>query len=86
MPELLEAEKYLSGEGVRVDHIEQLALARIGVRGTPTMLLANSGGVVTNVWVGELQPTQQQQVLAVLTGAPAAGNLLRHVWPFDAHP
>lgn len=79
-----EAEKYLTGEGVRVDQVEQLALPRIGVTGTPTMLLANSAGVVTNVWVGELQPAQQQHVLAVLTGAPVASSLLHRIWPFNA--
>src|SRR5574337_117374 len=67
-----EAQKYLVGEGVKVDQIEQLALNRIGVTGTPTMLLVNKLGSVTNVWVGELQPSQQGQVLNVLVGTPAA--------------
>ena len=72
-----EAQKYLSGEGVRVDQIEQADLNRIGVRGTPTMLFVDSAGVVTNVWVGELQPVQQEQVLTALAGkATARGGLL----------
>ncbi len=65
------AEKYLRGEGVRVDHVEQLTLGRIGVIGTPTLILADATGVVRNVWMGELQPAQQRQVLAAL--ADAAG-------------
>lgn len=66
-----EAQKYLNGEGVRVDQIAQADLNRIGVRGTPTMLLVNNAGVVTNAWVGELQPSQQGQVLNALKGTTA---------------
>lgn len=64
-------EEYLRDEGVRVDHVEQLTLGRIGVIGTPTLILADAAGVVRNVWVGELQPAQQRQVLAALAGAAA---------------
>lgn len=66
-----EAQKYLAGEGVRVDQVMQLPLTRIGVRGTPTMILANGKGVVTNVWVGEQSPAEQPAVLRILTDAPA---------------
>ncbi len=38
------------------------------------MLLVNRFGVITNVWVGELQPSGQRQVLTVLTGATAEGQ------------
>ena len=65
------AEKYLKDEGVRVDHVEQLTLGRMGVIGTPTLILADGNGVVRNVWVGELQPAQQRQVLAALAGTAA---------------
>ena len=57
---------WLKDEGVRVDQVKQASLGDIGVRGTPTLLLVNSAGVVTNVWVGKLQPDQEQQVLAAL--------------------
>lgn len=66
-----EAKKYLAGEGVHVDQVMQLPLARIGVRGTPTMVLANGKGVVTNVWVGEQSPAERPSVLRVLAGARA---------------
>ena len=65
------AEKYLQGEGVRADHAEQLTRGRIGVIGTPTLILADAAGVVRNVWVGAPQPAQQRQVLAALAGAAA---------------
>ena len=61
-----EAEQYLNGEGVHVDQVEQAAMAGIGVKGTPTMLLVNSAGVVTKVWVGKIQPEREQEVLAAL--------------------
>ncbi len=84
LPQPVDAgEKYLSGEGVRIDQVLQASLPSIGVTGTPTTLLANSGGVVTNVWVGELQPAQQQQALAVLTGAPVASSPAAHARVLD---
>ncbi len=71
-----EAQRYLMSEGVRVDQIERADLNRIGVRGTPTMLLVDSGGIVTNVWVGKLQQNQQEKVLAIITDAHSAARLL----------
>ena len=61
-----EAEQSLNGEGVHVDRVEQATMAGIGVKGTPTMLLVNSAGVVTKVWVGKIQPEREQEVLAAL--------------------
>jgi thiol-disulfide isomerase/thioredoxin len=63
---IAEAEKYLSGAGLHVDQVRQTPLGDIGVRGTPTMLLVNSGGAVTKVWTGKLQDQEQEQVLGVL--------------------
>lgn len=60
------AQKYLSKEGVRVDQIKQVALSRIGVVGTPTMLLVNSEGTVTKLWEGELRAQEQEQALVTL--------------------
>ena len=54
------AEQYLNGEGVRVDQVKQATPGEIGVRGTPTMLLVNSAGVVTKVWTGKLQPEEEE--------------------------
>lgn len=68
-----EARKYLEGEGVQVDDVKQAPIASIGVTGTPTMLLVNASGVVTNVWVGRLEPGQQGQVLDVLMNGKAGG-------------
>lgn len=81
-----EGQQYLRREGVRVDQVKQLVLSRIGVQGTPTMLLVDGTGAVTNVWVGELQAGQQEQVLAVLKRAPAESELLPLVRTLKARP
>lgn len=61
-----EGQKYLEGEGVRVDDVKQAQLSTIGVIGTPTMLLVDGNGTVAQVWEGKLQPDQEGGVLAVL--------------------
>jgi hypothetical protein len=60
------AEQYLSGEGVHVDQIKQATMSGMGIQGTPTMLLVNSAGVVTKIWVGKIMPEQEQEVLNAL--------------------
>ena len=62
-----ESRSFLSQLGVRVDDIMQGSLANIGVRGTPTLLLVNSGGIVTEAWPGKLGPQAEQAVLSRLT-------------------
>ena len=66
-----EGEQYLSGEGLQVDLVKQESLSRLGIRGTPTMLLINAAGIVSKVWVGKLEAKQQQQVLSLLSGSIA---------------
>ena len=61
-----EGAQYLGSEGVRVDEVKHVALNSVGVRGTPTLLLVNNAGVVTNVWIGKLQPAEETQVLSAI--------------------
>jgi hypothetical protein len=61
-----EAKAYLSGEGIHVDEVKQVSMHQIGVRGTPTIFLVDHGGVIKKVWVGKLQPEEEQQLLADL--------------------
>jgi hypothetical protein len=62
---------YLDGLGVHVDDVLQAPLNSIGVTGTPTILLVDRTGKVLDVWVGELPPEREQQVLgAVKKNAP----------------
>lgn len=68
-----EARQYLSNAEVHVDDVRQVPLTTLGVRGTPTLLLVNDSGVVTDVWVGKLEPDQQTQVLAALEKKTSGG-------------
>jgi hypothetical protein len=61
-----EAQQYLGNAGVHVDDVRQVSLNSLGVRGTPTLLIVNDAGVVTDVWVGKLQPDQENQVLTAM--------------------
>jgi thiol-disulfide isomerase/thioredoxin len=66
-----EARDYLKREGVRVDQIRQVSLDKLGIAGTPTMLLVNGGGIVTQTWVGKLAPGEQGQALKIIGAAHA---------------
>lgn len=59
-----EGKRYLETLGVAIDEIKQRSLNSINVRGTPTLLLVNSEGIVTNTWVGKLQAEQEAEVLS----------------------
>lgn len=61
-----ESRKYLDQQGVRVDDVKQAPLDSIEVSGTPTLLLVDKAGTVAGVWVGKLEPSQQEEVLRVL--------------------
>ena len=61
-----EGQKYLSKLGVSVDEIRQLPLDAIGVRGTPTLILVNNEGVVTESWEGELPADKELEVMRQL--------------------
>ena len=71
-----EAESYLSREGIRVAAVKQVSLDRIGVRGTPTLLLADSKGVVIETWIGKLAPEKEEQALKAIFAvrSPAAST------------
>jgi hypothetical protein len=58
--------KYLSDLGIAVDDVRQLPPNSIGVHGTPTLLLVNKDGVVTNAWQGKLPPSKETEVLSHL--------------------
>jgi hypothetical protein len=68
-----EAQQYLRGAGVNVDDVKQAPLNTLGIRGTPTLLLVNDAGVVTDIWTGKLQPDQEVEVLAALGKKNAGG-------------
>jgi len=46
--------------------VVQGSLQGIGVNGTPTLLLVNSAGVVTEAWSRKLPPAAEEAILARL--------------------
>ena len=54
-----EGKSYLQRLGVSVDEVRQLPLNKIGVHGTPTLILIDTSGSVKNSWVGKL-PTEKE--------------------------
>ncbi len=75
LPEpVAEAESYLNREGVHLDEVEQISLTKVGVNGTPTMLLVNGNGIVADDWVGKLAPDKQEQVLKTIGTAHPPGH------------
>ncbi len=58
-----EGKRYLASLGVSVDDIRQASLASIAVRGTPTLMMVNSNGVIVNTWEGKLETVQEREVL-----------------------
>lgn len=58
-----EGRSYLEKLGASVDEIRQLPLDKIGVRGTPTLMLVDTSGAVKDLWVGRLPPEKETDVL-----------------------
>jgi hypothetical protein len=61
-----EAQRYLNGADLNLDGIRQVSFPDLGVKATPTILLVNRSGVITNVWIGKIPPEQENEVLSVL--------------------
>lgn len=59
-------QSYLRDHGIFVDDVKQAPLDSIGIRGTPTIVLVDSGGVVKGVWVGKLPQNEEASLLREL--------------------
>jgi thioredoxin-related protein len=70
LPQSIEdGRRYLDKLGVTVDEVRQVPLDRIGVQGTPTLILIDDSGVIKNSWVGLLPAEAELGVLKALRGA-----------------
>lgn len=58
-----ESAAYLNELNLQGLEILQADLADLSVRGTPTLLIVNSKGEITNSWVGQLRAEQEKEVL-----------------------
>jgi len=54
---------YLKTLGVSVDEVRQSPLNAVGVTATPTLILVDDKGVVTDSWVGKLSAEKELEVL-----------------------
>ena len=61
-----EGQKYLSDLGVTVDEVRQERLDAIGIMATPTLILANADGAVSESWIGKLPSEKESDLLAKL--------------------
>lgn len=61
-----ESQQYLTALKLAIEDIQQASPAALGIRGTPTLILVNSAGSVTNFWVGELPHDKEEEVLAAV--------------------
>lgn len=61
-----EGQKYLADLGVPLKDVKQAELSSIQVAGTPTLILVDSKGVVTDAWVGKLPSDKEAEVVSKL--------------------
>ena len=57
-----EAIRYLESHQIKVDQVLNASLSSIGVTGTPTLMLVNEDGVVSEFWRGKLNEEKQAEV------------------------
>ncbi len=58
--------KYLSDLKVSINEVRESPLKSLGVQATPTLLLVNNKGEVTEAWLGKLSPEKESEVLEKL--------------------
>lgn len=64
LPQSVEEGKiYLQKLGVTFDEVRQMPLGKIGVHGTPTLLLMDKSGSIEKSWVGKLASEEEIDVL-----------------------
>jgi hypothetical protein len=62
LPQTIEdSTKYLNTLGVPIEDVRQEQLT---VEGTPTLIMVDSKGVVSEVWLGKLKPDKEAAVLS----------------------
>ncbi len=67
--EVEQSKKYLQTEGIVTD-VRQVDFGKLGVKGTPTLILVDSSGYVESEWVGKLSVVDEKQVYKSLGVQP----------------
>lgn len=58
-----EATAHLNQLGVAGMEVKQAPISALETSGTPTLILTNQQGEVTNYWIGKLTPDREQEVI-----------------------
>lgn len=61
-------EEYLVKKHVTIDRAYQVSLPDFVVRGTPTLFIADSSGIVRRAFIGTLSSAQEEEFLALFRG------------------
>lgn len=63
-----EGRAYLGRLGLQVDDVRQAALDSVNIASTPTLILVDAEGRVSDSWVGRLPTVKEDEVLATVLG------------------
>lgn len=63
-PEL--ADSFFQKEGLRFETVVQAKRGELGVKLSPTLILADASGIVHGSWVGQLSPQQETEIWNLL--------------------
>ncbi len=66
------SQKYLRELNVAIAEVRQATPGSLGTSGTPTLILVDKAGAVTDSWVGRLPPEKEAEVLGRLTSELAS--------------
>jgi|SRR6267154_388398 len=61
-----EARSYLENLGISIAVVRHAPLDSLSVSATPTLMMVNSEGVVTDSWIGQLSPKIEKEVISKL--------------------
>ena len=62
-----EAKGHLKGLGVNINDVYNAKLISIGVTATPTLLLVNESGIISDMWKGKLTDDKETEVINKLS-------------------
>jgi hypothetical protein len=58
-----DSKRYLNNLGVYIDEVKQISFDSLEVKSTPTLMIVNSDGVMTDSWIGKLPADEEAKVL-----------------------
>ncbi len=67
-----QGQAYLKRLGVDIGDVRQVSFSSLGVSATPTLLLVDNGGKVTDAWVGALPADKEMEVISRLRADQAS--------------